>query len=136
MSAMFESSDPSLSPFAKGRDDDDLDDEPLDDDVDLDEDEDDPKTIGLSYEGELKKEELTKFLDSVSKDCYRIKGFFKLEDGWNQVDVVNNKIDYRLSNTPENESTLVFISKIGPNVIRNVNDSWNDIIGKPMKLSN
>ena len=95
-----------------------------------------PKTIGLSYEGQLEKEELTKFLKDVSEHCYRIKGFFKLEDGWNQVDVVNNKIDYKLSQTDEKERTLVFISKIGPNVIRKVNDSWKDIVGKPMKLSN
>jgi G3E family GTPase len=95
-----------------------------------------PKTIGLTYAGEIKKEELTAFLKAVCTDCYRIKGFFKLEDGWNQVDVVNNKIDYKISDTKEKESTLVFISKIGPNVIRKVFSSWNEIIGKEMKLSN
>lgn len=95
-----------------------------------------PKTIGLTFTGEVKKEELTIFLQTVCTDCYRIKGFFKLEDGWNQVDVVNNKIDYKISSTKEKESTLVFISKIGPNVIRKVSNSWNEIIGKEMKLSN
>ena len=95
-----------------------------------------PKTIGLSYSGELRKEELTKFLEIVSEDCYRIKGFFKLEDGWNQVNVVNDKIDYETSGEGGNESTLVFISKVGPNVIRKVHDSWNKLIGKDMKLSN
>lgn len=95
-----------------------------------------PKTIGLTFTDKIKKEELTKFLEAVCADCYRIKGFFKLEDGWNQVDVVNNIIDYKISDTKEKESTLVFISKIGPNVIRKVFNSWNDIIGKEMKLSN
>lgn len=47
------------------------------------------------------------------------------------------KFDYDfISDTKERESTLVFISKIGPNVIRKVFNSWNDIIGKEMKLSN
>ena len=95
-----------------------------------------PKTIGLSYSGELRKEELTKFLEIVSEDCYRIKGFFKLEDGWNQVNVVNDKIDFETSGEGGNESTLVFISKVGPSVIRKVHDSWNKLIGKDMKLSN
>lgn len=95
-----------------------------------------PKTIGLSYNDELTKEELTKFLEVVARDCYRIKGFFKLENGWNQVDVVNDKIDYKISDVEEKESTLVFISKIGPNIIRKVHNTWNEIIGKDMKLSN
>ena len=69
-------------------------------------------------------------MERVSTDCYRIKGFFKLEDGWNQVDVVNDKIDYKISFVEERQSTLVFISKIGPNVIRKVNDSWNEVIKK------
>ncbi|AKN31255.1 hypothetical protein Ccar_10485 [Clostridium carboxidivorans P7] len=95
-----------------------------------------PKTISLTFTGEVRKEELTAFLKAVCSDCYRIKGFFELEDGWNQVDVVNNIIDYKISDTKETESTLVFISKIGPNVIRKVFNSWNDIIGKDMKLNN
>lgn len=95
-----------------------------------------PKTMGLSFKGKLKKEELKRFLDGVSPYCYRIKGFFNLEDGWNQVDVVNNKIDYKVVNDEYQESTLVFISKIGPNIIRKVNDSWHEVIGQEMKLSN
>lgn len=95
-----------------------------------------PKTISLTFNGEVKKQELTTFLQAVSNDCYRIKGFFGLEDGWNQIDVVNNKIDYKISDTKEKESTIVFISKIGPNIIRKVFNSWNEIIGEEMKLNN
>jgi len=67
-------------------------------------------------------------------DSYRIKGFFRLEDGWNQVDVVNNKIDYKLSEAKGEESQIVIISKIGPQIIRNIVDNWNEIIGREMKL--
>ncbi|HSN57985.1 MAG TPA: GTP-binding protein, partial [Clostridiaceae bacterium] len=60
----------------------------------------------------------------------------KLEDGWNQVDVVNRRIDYKLSETPETISQLVFISKIGPAIIKKVFTAWNEVIGQEMKLKN
>ena len=97
--------------------------------------------MNLTFNGQVTKEELTEFLNSVSENSYRIKGFFKLQDGWNQVDVVNRKIDYKLSpleeaESPlgEAESQLVFISKIGPNIIKPIIDNWKGIIGQEMKL--
>lgn len=93
-----------------------------------------PKSLNLTFQGQLSKEELTEFLNSVSENSYRIKGFFKLEDGFNQVDVVNRKIDYKLSPLGEAESQLVFISKIGPNIIKPIIDNWKMIIGQEMKL--
>jgi G3E family GTPase len=95
-----------------------------------------PKTISLEFDGDIKKEELTRFIDSVSEDAFRIKGFFKLEDGWNQVDVVNKKIDYKPSDTEETVSQLVFISKIGPVIIKKVFNAWNEVVGQEMKLKN
>ncbi len=94
-----------------------------------------PKTLTLNYDGELTKEELTQFLDIIKKDAYRIKGFFKLEDGWNQVDVVNKIIDYKPTDKGENVSELVIISKIGPpQIIRPIFNAWEEIVGKEMKL--
>lgn len=93
-----------------------------------------PKSLNLTFNGQITKEELTEFLNSVSENSYRIKGFFKLQDGWNQVDVVNRKIDYKLSPQEEAESQLVFISKIGPNIIKPIIDNWKGIIGQEMKL--
>lgn len=93
-----------------------------------------PKTLTLTYDGELTKEKLTQFLDIIKKDSYRIKGFFKLEDGWNQVDVVNKRIDFKLTNKGENISELVIISKIGPQIIRPIFNAWEEVVGKEMKL--
>lgn len=95
-----------------------------------------PKTISLEFKGNVSKEELSKFIDMVSDDTFRIKGFFKLEDGWNQVDVVNKRIDYKHSVTMETISELVFISKIGPAIIKKVFSAWNEVIGQEMKLKN
>lgn len=93
-----------------------------------------PKTLSLTFEGEVTKEQLTRFLDIIKEDSYRIKGFFKLEDGWNQVDVVNKRIDYKPSDNSETNSQIVIISKIGPQIIRKIVSSWDEIVGKEMKL--
>lgn len=93
-----------------------------------------PKTLNLTFEGELKKEDLSRFLDIIKEDSYRIKGFFKLEDGWNQIDVVSKRIDYKISDTDETTSQLVIISKIGPQIIRKIVSTWDEVIGQEMKL--
>lgn len=93
-----------------------------------------PKTLSLTYEGQVTKERLTEFLDTIKKDSYRIKGFFKLEDGWNQVDVVNKRIDYKLTDKIFERSELVIISKIGVGIIRPIFDAWKSIVGEEMKL--
>ncbi|HHV38023.1 MAG TPA: GTP-binding protein [Tepidimicrobium sp.] len=93
-----------------------------------------PKTLTLTYEGEVSKEKLTQFLDIIKKDSYRIKGFFRLDDGWNQVDVVNKIIDYKPTDKVQEKSELVIISKIGPQIIRPIFNTWEEIVGREMKL--
>ena len=55
--------------------------------------------------------------------------------GFTQVDVVGNLIDYKESETFE-KSQLVFISKIGPQVIRSIMSAWKECVGSEMKLKN
>lgn len=93
-----------------------------------------PKTLVLTYAGDITKDELVKFLDIIKGDSFRIKGFCKLENGWNQVDVVNKTIDFKLTNKQEEESQLVIISKIGPQIIRPIFSAWDESVGKEMKL--
>ena len=94
-----------------------------------------PKTISLETGEILSKEILTKFLKKVLPDCYRIKGFFKLDDGWQQVDVVEELIDYKLISEHE-ISELVFLSKTGLQIIRTIDKAWKEIVDKPMRLRN
>ncbi|WIV12680.1 GTP-binding protein [Proteiniborus sp. MB09-C3] len=93
-----------------------------------------PKTLTLTYDGEITKESLIQFLNIIKKDSYRIKGFFKLEDGWNQVDVVNRRIDFKHTDKEESSSQLVIISKIGPQIIKPIFNAWEEIVGREMKL--
>ena len=93
-----------------------------------------PKTLILTYDGELTKDKLTQFIDIIKDDSYRIKGFFQLEDGWNQVDVVGKRVDYKKTNKAQENSQLVIISKIGPQIIRPIFNAWEEIVGEEMKL--
>lgn len=93
-----------------------------------------PKTLTLTFNGETTKEKLTQFIDLIKNDSYRIKGFFKLEDGWNQVDVVGKRIDYKVVDEKSESSQLVIISKIGPQIIRPIFNAWEEVVGEEMKL--
>ena len=93
-----------------------------------------PKTLFMDFEGEVEKEKLIAFLNDVIPDVYRVKGFFRLvEEGWNQVDVVGKKIDFKPCESYE-KSQLVFISKIGPAVIKKIFAAWEEKVGMEMKL--
>lgn len=93
-----------------------------------------PKTLMLTYDGEVRKNDLIKFIDSVKSDAYRLKGFLKLEDGWNQVDVVGKKIDFKIVEEEYENSQLVIISKMGPQIIRPIVNSWKKTFDIEMKL--
>ena len=95
-----------------------------------------PKSVFLEYDGTVKKEQLTAFLQAVAPQLHRVKGFCNIEDcGWNQVDVVGSLIDYKPSESFE-KSQLVFISKVGPAVIKTILDAWKANVDTQMKLKN
>ncbi len=95
-----------------------------------------PKTLSMNFDGVVEKEKLELFLREIEADVYRIKGFFNLYDsGWNQIDLVGKQIDYKPCN-PQEKSQIVFISKIGPNLIKKIHDAWNKYVGLEMQLKN
>ena len=94
-----------------------------------------PKTISLLCTESVEKGRFQQFLQAVLPECYRIKGFFLLDRSWMQVDVVEELIDYKPC--PEKEiSELVFLSKVGPKVIRSIDEAWKKYMDSPMKLKN
>lgn len=97
-----------------------------------------PKSIFMEYKGEVEKERLDQFLREISSDVHRVKGFCSLKEmGWTQVDVVGSLIDYKQAETEEETlSQLVFISKIGPMVIKKIFAAWEKQVGTEMKLKN
>lgn len=94
-----------------------------------------PKSLTMNFNGAVNKDKFEEFLNIIKTDSYRIKGFFNFEEGWKQVDVVGKKIDYKECE-PRETSQLVFISKIGPNIIKPIINNWNEIIEQKMELKN
>ena len=94
-----------------------------------------PKTFSLECREPLPMSQLRAFLEAVLPDCYRIKGVFLLEEGWHQVDVVEKLIDLQPCGE-QDVSHIVFLTKIGPKMIRVVDNAWKEIVAKPMKLKN
>ena len=83
----------------------------------------------------MKQETLDAILQDVLPHAYRIKGFFHLEEGWNQVDVVGDRIDHAPCDAHE-RSQLVFISRIGPQIIKKIMEAWQNHTDAKMELKN
>ena len=90
----------------------------------------------MNFTGEIEKDKLSAFLEKIEPSVYRAKGFFKVQsEGWEKVDVVGKKLDYAPYEEQE-QSELVFISKIGIALIREIKEAWDEYVGLPMKLNN
>lgn len=94
-----------------------------------------PKTFSLSCRDVLPSASFMAFLEACLTDAFRIKGTVHLDTGWQQVDTVERLIDLKETEA-QNESTLVFLSKIGPELIRTVDRAWKAQGLPPMKLKN
>lgn len=95
-----------------------------------------PKTMSLNYSGEIKKAELETFIRSVMASAYRIKGFVCADNQWWEVHGVGDCVDFYRTDRHLESSTLVIISKIGPNIIRVVDSAWKNHLCLPMQLVN
>ena len=95
-----------------------------------------PKSIFMNCNSRVPAEKLEAFLLQTADDLYRAKGFVDLEEqGWSQVDLVGHRVDIKPCE-PQPQSQLVFISKIGPQVIRKLAEVWEQQVGLPMQLKN
>lgn len=94
-----------------------------------------PKTLSLEIYEPVDKDALDNFLKAISMDAYRLKGFVKRTDGFFQVDVVNGHVDYEACEDKE-QSQLVIISKIGPQIIRKIIPLWDSTVSVEYKLKN
>lgn len=92
-----------------------------------------PDSIVVNCTHRLEKDKVLAFLDRFKGETYRIKGFCLLESGWVQVDVVGAKIHLEAC-MPHSSSRLIFISKIGHALSDQLRQSWDELIGLPMKL--
>ena len=93
-----------------------------------------PKTFSIEFDG-VPKEKMTAFLEAVAPECYRIKGFGVLDGNWQQIDVVTDRIDYK-DCADRSSGRLVFISRVGIQLIRDIKNMWDELVSLPVKLNN
>lgn len=95
-----------------------------------------PKTLTLEIKEIVEKDKLISFLEKISVDAYRLKGFVKFEeDKFTKVDVVNGKLFFEPSDYNEG-SKIVIISKVGPSIIRTIVKLWESEVNVKYKLKN
>ncbi|WP_461816088.1 CobW family GTP-binding protein [Faecalimonas sp.] len=95
-----------------------------------------PKTLVMEIDSRVEEKGLLSFLQEISQSVYRVKGFVALKGkGWHQVDLVGEKVDLQKVDDLE-KSQIVFISKIGPAVIKKIFDVWAKYTDTEMKLKN
>ncbi|WP_461812572.1 CobW family GTP-binding protein [Faecalimonas sp.] len=95
-----------------------------------------PKTLVMEIDSRVEEKGLLSFLQEISQSVYRVKGFVDLKGkGWHQVDLVGEKVDLQKVDDLE-KSQIVFISKIGPAVIKKIFDVWAKYTDTEMKLKN
>lgn len=92
-----------------------------------------PKTIMIEFDEDITLTGLESFIENVKRDAYRIKGFARVDNDWSQIDLVGNRLHVQKT-TPREQPQLVVISKIGPQIIRPIAHSWENLIGIPMKM--
>lgn len=93
-----------------------------------------PKTFSIEF-GDVPRGRMSAFLDSVGPSCYRIKGFGILDGSWQQIDVAAGRTDYKPC-ADQGTGRLVFISRIGIRLIRQIKDDWDRLVQLPVTLHN
>lgn len=94
------------------------------------------KTITLETDGLFQKEPLLCFLESIQENVYRAKGFFHLEEGWHQADLVGGLKDVTPAIPSRNSSILVMIAAgEDPFLIEQITRHWKHHFSEPMSLS-
>lgn len=95
-----------------------------------------PKTMSINFHENIEKDQLESFIRTIMKSAFRVKGFVKIDEQWWEVHGVGDCVDFYETDRKFDDSTLVIISKIGPEIIRTVDSTWKEHFRIPMKMVN
>lgn len=95
-----------------------------------------PKTMSISFDDQVPEDKLHAFIQEALQSAFRVKGFVRMADGWKEVHGVGDAVDFYETDRTMDASTLVIISKVGPNIIRLVDAAWKSHVGTAMRMSN
>lgn len=93
-----------------------------------------PYSVRIEFERKIPMNDLINFLSDIKKETYRIKGCADIsETGWNTVDVVGLKTDFKETENCSS-SYLVIVSKKGSGIVKSLETAWKENITIPMKI--
>jgi len=93
-----------------------------------------PKSLCLTSEdNNINIKEFEGFINSMLPYAYRIKGFVKILDKTYEVHTVQNICEIKEYNK-NLKTEIVFLSKVGPNIIRPIFDNWKEKINTEIKV--
>lgn len=75
------------------------------------------------------------FLQALVPWSIRMKGFFRLDDGWKQIDVVGSQIDIKPTDIPRSVSELVIITDKGLPALTEIFSNWDKRFSEEMSVS-
>ncbi|WP_425059606.1 hypothetical protein SCACP_02010 [Sporomusa carbonis] len=79
----------------------------------------------INAEGTFNNQKFADFLQALVPWALRMKGFFLLEDGWKQVDVVGSQIEIKPTEILRPVSELVIISDKGLPALQEIYANWD-----------
>ncbi len=85
-----------------------------------------PTAHVITAEGIYERAAFYAFIKALVPWAMRMKGFFLLDDGWQQVDVVGEHIDIRPTSIPRTVSELVVISDKGFPALTAIYGCWDE----------
>ncbi|MCE5284643.1 MAG: GTP-binding protein [Pelosinus sp.] len=80
----------------------------------------------LTAKGVFDKEKFINFISALVPSALRMKGFFLLSDGWQQIDVVGSQIDIKPTEISCTVSQLVVISDKGLPALNQIYLNWDE----------
>ncbi len=95
-----------------------------------------PKTMSINFSENVEKEQLKSFIKTIMKSAFRVKGFVQSGGSWWEVHGVGDCVDFYETDHHLEASTLVIISKVGPEIIRTVDAAWKGHFEISMKMVN
>jgi G3E family GTPase len=93
-----------------------------------------PMGYFLKTNGVFPREELTAFLRGLSPFMIRVKGFFRLSEGWNQIDAVGDTINIVPSGIERESSELVIISLVDHSMLGTIQSEWDRRFSQKMTV--
>ena len=94
-----------------------------------------PKNYLVATPEILDREKLSRFLQAIAPDTFRIKGFVHSSDGWLHLDAVHDRIQFRPIDFTRGQTELVIISRGTEHLGPKIKAAWKAAMDIPVMIT-